>query len=202
MEHQSTAGPAPEAKPALPRFAVGQVWERRDGKRVRVERLLDQGCGLGCAVECAAGDKYVVFKDGSYWGPNDGLAPADLVHLVSEPETPEQCVKRLGEQFDKRMGEFKAGAEPSPALVAAARALAAKPPASFFAEQAARRAARKPLAVVQPAKRWREDLDAMQAAEGETNFFHDGTGVCAGAWPIHDPDARMATAPTHWEHTK
>lgn len=124
------------------------------------------------------------------------------MQAIERGETPEQCSQRLGEQFDKRMGEFKAGAEPSPALVAAARALAAKPPASFFAEQAARRAARKPLAVVQPAKRWREDLDAMQAAEGETNFFHDGTGVCAGAWPIHDPDARMATAPTHWEHTK
>lgn len=71
--------------------------------------------------------------------------------------------------------------------------------AMWLAARPARLAARKPLAIIQPAMRWREDLDAMDIAvgyDGKTGPGH------IGAWPTHNPDVRMASIPTHWENTK
>jgi len=238
------AWPAPEAKPELPRFAVGQVWERRDGERFVVSKILN---GLVWSAE----NGHVNVYEASGKASSNGPSVADLIRLISEPEAADpwprekralaaglrvQCrcaavldmpwhtigdsTKHLlkgngGGSWADPNCAFRVDPRDEPALQAIERGERVDypvPPESpaqpintaanteyeaWLAARPARLAARKPLTIIQPTKRWREDLDAMQAAEGETNFFHDGTGVYAGAWPIHNPDARMATVPGH-----
>lgn len=82
MEHQSTAGPAPGAKPALPRFAVGQVWERRDGAHEAIARFVERHR----FVTMPGGVWYWIDGGGAVAGGQNKPNPLDLVRLVSEPE--------------------------------------------------------------------------------------------------------------------
>lgn len=71
--------PAPEAKPELPRFAVGQVWERRDGERFVVSKILN---GLVWSAE----NGHVNVYEASGKASSNGPSVADLIRLISEPE--------------------------------------------------------------------------------------------------------------------
>lgn len=268
MEHQSTAGPAPAVK-LVPLFAVGQVWERRDGKRVTVERLLYKGSTGACTVKIPGASAYTVFKDGSYWGPHAGLASADLIRLISDPEAADpwarerralaaglrvqarrlRCASdswgppngastgwnmtapdwefRVHPDDELQMQAIERGERPEDfpsqnavrELKTAAAAVwdehkdKTHSYAMWLANRPARLAARKPLAV--SAARF----DPFAARGREPLQMPDMSGVLAdywnsqkwdalarppeiGAFPVHNPDARMATVPTHWENTK